>query len=166
MLIKSDLLQLRKTKEEDIDFVLNTEQNPENSEFIILWTRKQHIEAMKSQDKLHLIIETLDNKAVGYIILAGIENPNHCVELVRITVANKGCGYGRESIKLIQQYVFTSLHAHRLWLDVKEHNYRAKNLYDSTGFIYEGKLRECLKKGEEFESLILMGMLGSDYKKS
>ncbi|WP_088830722.1 GNAT family N-acetyltransferase [Paenibacillus tyrfis] len=156
-------LQFRRTAEEDLDFVLMTERHPDHAPFIISWTPEQHREAMYGSDKLHLLIETPDGRPVGYLILAGLTSPNRCIELLRITIADQGRGYGKASIRFVQNYVFKDLKAHRLWLDVKEHNARAKHLYESSGFKTEGMLRECIRTNGRYESLIVMSMLEREY---
>nr|WP_275984093.1 GNAT family N-acetyltransferase [Paenibacillus hamazuiensis] len=164
MPVKSDVVLLRRTAGNDLDYVLQTEQDPENQPFILSWPREKHLEAIDSSDHLHLIIESPDGSRVGYVILAGLENRNHCTELLRIAVSDKGRGYGKEAIRLIQEYVFDSLKAHRLWLDVKEHNQRARKLYEKAGFATEGKLRDCIRNGDSYESLVIMGLLEPNYR--
>jgi RimJ/RimL family protein N-acetyltransferase len=66
-------------------------------------------------------------------------------------------------LRLIKNLAFEQLHAHRLWLDVKDFNYIARRLYEKEGFIVEGILRECIKVGDRFESLVLMSTLQSEY---
>ncbi len=58
---------------------------------------------------------------------------------------------------------FEELGAHRLWLDVKVDNHRVRRLYSSMGFREEGLLRDCLKVGARFESLVVMSMLAEQY---
>ncbi|PIG93383.1 GNAT family N-acetyltransferase [Gloeocapsopsis sp. IPPAS B-1203] len=159
------ILALRPTATEDLDFVLTTEQNRENSSFIQQWTPQQHADALCDRDLSHLIIErTTPKLSVGYIILAGLENPHCSIELRRLVVKDKGKGYGTAALRLIKKLAFEQLHAHRLWLDVKDFNYIARRLYEKEGFVVEGILRECLKVGDRFESLVLMSMLQSEYK--
>jgi diamine N-acetyltransferase len=59
---------------------------------------------------------------------------------------------------------FDTLTAHRLWLDVKEWNLRARTLYEREGFRYEGTLRECCKETTGYSSLIVMSILESEYR--
>ncbi|MES1025372.1 GNAT family protein [Gloeocapsa sp. BRSZ] len=159
------ILALRPTVTEDLDFVLATEQNRENSVFVQQWTSQQHADALCDRDLSHLIIECITPKlTVGYIILAGLENPHHSIELRRLVIQDKGKGYGTAALRLIKNLAFEQLHAHRLWLDVKDFNSVARRLYEKEGFIIEGILRECLKVGDRFESLVLMSMLQSEYK--
>ncbi len=49
--------------------------------------------------------------------------------------------------------------AHRVWLDVKPDNGRARRLYASLGFEEEGVLRDALRTEAGYESLILMAKL-------
>jgi RimJ/RimL family protein N-acetyltransferase len=119
--------------------------------------------ALKDDDVVHLIIEK-DKSRVGYIILAGLKNQNQSIEFRRIVVTEKGGGIGREALRQIKQIAFEEFGAHRLWLDVKDFNERARRLYESEGFVTEGVLRDCIKKGDEWESLVLMSMLRQEYE--
>ncbi|MDR6227149.1 GNAT family N-acetyltransferase [Desmospora profundinema] len=59
--------------------------------------------------------------------------------------------------------MFEEQKAHRLWLDVKEHNQRTRHVYQSLDFVEEGVLRECWKNGNQRESLVLMSQLRPEY---
>jgi diamine N-acetyltransferase len=76
----------------------------------------------------------------------------------------KGRGLGRACVRLLKQMAFRDLHAHRFWLDVKTLNTRALALYESEGFTEEGRLRESVKIGEGYDSLVVMSMLESEYQ--
>lgn len=54
-LLSNDEVLIRRTELEDLDYVLNTEQDPENKSFVFQWSREQHEEAISSDDALHLI---------------------------------------------------------------------------------------------------------------
>src|SRR5687768_2270736 len=152
------------TSENDLDFVLSAEQSAENRSFVSMWAREQHLGALTSDDLSHLIIKnTADGSRVGYIILAGLADVNQSIEFRRIVVTEKGKGYGKEALRLVKKLAFEELEAHRLWLDVKEHNVRARHLYESEGFVTEGVLRECIKAEAGFESLVLMSILRGEY---
>jgi len=164
LFLKSDILSLRKTELSDLDFVCGLESNEENAKFIIPWSKEKHGKAIGNTDILHLIVEDKWHYPVGYIIIAGLENPNLSLEFVRITIGEKGKGYGKESFRLIKNWVFTNLNANRLWLDVKVNNMRAIYLYKKQGFVVEGTLRECLKNEKGFESLHIMSILKSEFE--
>ena len=157
-------IRFLRTSEHDLEFVLNAEGSAENRSFVSGWARDQHLAALTSEDLSHLIIESIaDSSRVGYVILAGMADANQSIEFRRIVVTEKGRGYGKEALRLVKQLAFEELKAHRLWLDVKEHNLRARNLYQSEGFVQEGVLRECIKAEAGFESLVVMSMLAREY---
>lgn len=158
-------VQLRPTRPADIPFVYETEHAAENRPFLLPWTEERHWQALAHPDIRHLIVEeTESGRAVGYVIIAGLTNLHGSIELMRITISAKGKGYGRRVLRQVKRWAFEEQQAHRLWLDVKEENERALNLYLSEGFVIEGKLRECLKTGERYESLLVLSMLSSEYR--
>lgn len=111
-----------------------------------------------------MIIETKPESAlIGFLLLAGRASAHQSVEFRRIVIAEKGKGYGKEALKLVKQLVFEQWQAHRLWLDVFDHNQRARQVYASEGFVEEGILRECVLRGEHFESLVMMSLLAHEY---
>jgi RimJ/RimL family protein N-acetyltransferase len=158
-------ISLRQTNEDDLDFVLGAEQSAENRAFVTVWTGERHQAAFKDEDLRHFIIESLvDGKRVGYVILAGLTNANQSIEFSRVVITEKNRGYGKQVLRQIKKLAFEELKAHRLWLDVKEHNERARHVYEAEGFTTEGVLRECLKTENGFESLVVMSMLRDEYE--
>ena len=75
----------------------------------------------------------------------------------------KGQGFGRALVRLLAEMAFRDLGAHRFWLDVKENNTRALALYRDEGFVEEGRLRESVKSGDGWQSLIVMSMLREEH---
>jgi diamine N-acetyltransferase len=157
-------LRLRATTLEDLDFVLDAEQNPDNACFIIPWTRDHHTRAIVDLNLAHQIIELDTVERVGFILLSDLTSPHMSIEFRRIVVTAKRQGLGRAAVRAVKRFAFPERGAHRLWLDVKQHNMRARRLYESEGFVVEGVLRECLKGETGFESLVVMSMLASEYR--
>lgn len=159
-------IRLRRSSEGDLEFVLAAEGAEDNRRFVGQWTRAQHREALSDADLTHFIVESVDDgRPVGYVIMAGLLDANRSVEFRRVVVTEKGKGYGREVLRVVKQMAFEELKAHRLWLDVREHNRRARRLYESEGFVAEGMLRECVSVGDGWESLVLMSLLEQEYRK-
>ncbi len=157
------MITLRRTEESDLDYVLSAERSPENRVYVTQWPREKHLAVLTDPDIAHLIVEA--EKKVGYVILAGLQDPNETIELRRVVITEKGLGYGKAAIQKVKQEAFEKYQANRLWLDVKEHNYRAQSLYRSAGFVLEGTLRQCLKaENGHYESLLLMSILRQEYQ--
>ncbi len=156
-------VRLRPTTVADLDYVLAAEQADENRAFVTSWPREQHGAALSDADLLHRIIENESGETVGFMLVAGVAQPHRSIEFRRIVITRKGSGYGRAAVRALQDLAFTDLRAHRLWLDVKEHNSRARGLYEREGFVKEGCLRECLLGSNGFESVVLMSILEQEY---
>ncbi len=157
-------IRLRRASEEDIEYIYSTEHSEENIKYVIAGTADWHRKALQNSDMIHFIAEAEDGKNIGLVILAGLEDPDDCLELMRLIVDEKGKGYGRKLLKEIKRFAFEECKAHRLWLDVKDYNERAINLYKSEGFSIEGHHRECVKTGNIYESLYIMGILIQEYR--
>ena len=159
-------VRLRPTMLSDLDFVISVEQDAANLPYITPWERIQHEGAIRFPDFRHFIVEAGGGYAsAGFVILQGCRNPHRSIELKRMVLqpALQGQGIGRACIRLLAQMAFRDLHAHRFWLDVKARNLRAQALYRSEGFIEEGRLRESVRAGDGYDSLIVMAMLEHEH---
>lgn len=151
---------LKETKESDIPFVLEAETDPANSSYVDHWDYTRHSDSLMESDIRHMIVFCEDkNRAVGYVIMAGFSGIHKCAELKRLVITEKGRGYGKQAVDLIKEMVFNVLNFHRLWLDVRDYNTLAIELYKKNGFTIEGHLRECVKAKDRYESIYIMGLL-------
>lgn len=166
--LESDVLSIRVALRAEMGYIHRLEHDPRNSPFISPESKAAHVAALKARGTLQLILESLpDRRRVGFIILRRWPGRDGNLELKRIVVDSKGRGFGREALRLVKTLAFDRLGVHRLELDVKDFNRRAKKLYLSEGFTIEGTLRECLKlKGRRRGSVILMSILRKELRPS
>lgn len=161
---RNEELVIIETNYIDIDLIIEIEGLQENIDFITPYSLQRHLDVIESTDELHLTI--WDKKTlsiIGFIILAGLENANLSLEFRRIVIQQKGNGFGRQCLQLIKKYCFEELKFHKLWLDVFEDNQRAINLYKSEGFQVDGILRDAVKYGSNYRTLILLSILEDEY---
>lgn len=163
MLLDSEIVNLQRTAVQDLEFVLTAEQDESNRAYIGQWSREQHIAAMSDPDIQHLTIRNNSGERVGYFIITGLQDANLTVCIKRVVIQSKGLGYGKLSLRLVTDWIFRHTETHRLWLDVRDHNNRARHVYESSGFTLDGTLRDCVKVGEQFESLHIMSILRHEY---
>lgn len=157
-------VRLRPTMQSDLEFVLSLERDPENLPYITPWERIQHEAAIRFPDFRHFIIECGEGlEAGGFLILIGCRNQHQSIELKRMVVRDKNRGFGRAALRVAKKVAFDDLGAHRFWLDIKKRNTRARGLYDSEGFLFEGELREAVKLQEGYDSLVVMSMLQAEF---
>ena len=163
VIIDNDSIRLLQTEVEHIPFVVQAETEQENAQYIGQWSFEQHANALNDADILHLLVQNIAGEYAGYVILKGLQNQNDSIEFMRLVITSKGFGYGKSVLSLIKKWCFEKKKAHRLWLDVRENNHRARHVYESQGFKREGILRECVKAGDVYESLIVMAILSQEY---
>lgn len=165
-LIEGNRLRLRVATLNDLDYIMTLQHAPENLKFIMPFDEDYHREIICSDgsEKLDVIIEELDTRqAVGYFMLREVDSP--CIEFTHVIINKKGVGYGREALNLLLKWTFEVKNYHRVWIDCKEYNSIALHLYESSGFVREGVLREIILTGDVYENLIVLGMLQREYHK-
>lgn len=155
-------MTLRPATNDDIAFILKQEAREDFADYIFRWDRARHEANLADRDKEYLIKEGDRARPLGYIILAGLQSPHHSVELVRIAVAAPGQGLGRQLLQEVIGRVFDSHRAHRLWLDVFDDNHRARRAYRTAGFTEEGVIRDAIRSGDGYRSLVLMSLLENE----
>ena len=78
---------------------------------------------------------------------------------------NRSKGLGSETTRLMVQYAFETLNLNRVHLHVAVKNKAAVHVYEKTGFIIEGTLREAMYNQGEDADFYVMGILKSDWEK-
>lgn len=160
--LTGDRIKLTNTISTDIDTIIGFENI--NKPFVHHYSKEKHISLLNDNDCLHLSVRRLDNdKLIGHMIIFGLCNNNKVLEFRRITINEKGLGFGREAIRLLKKLCFEKLRFHRLWLDVYDDNNRAIKLYESEGFFKEGTLRDNIKTDKGYRSQRIYSMIESEY---
>lgn len=155
---------LRKMKQEDLDFLVEAQTNPENSQFVSQWSKNKLLTSFNDSNFLFILIQAVnDLRPLGYIILSDIEKSNKCVYLKQIVITEKRKGFGRASLKLIKALAFDNLRAHKLHLWVWTHNTNAINLYKSEDFFEEGVIRDSDRINNRYLSYTSMSMLENEF---
>lgn len=157
-------IRLRVARERDLPYILAVEYKPENAQYVIPYPEAQHRQTLDEKNAVHLIVETADAvEKLGFLMIAGLDNPFREIEFTRIILDKKGAGYGRETLRLLKAWAFEDLGFHRAWLDCKDHNARALHLYESEGFVREGLIRETILTDGVYESLVILGILDREH---
>ena len=107
-----------------------------------------------------------DNNFIGMVVLFNTNTVARTAEM-GITIGNKlywGKGYGREAVYLIVDYGFRYQNYRKIWLQVHSRNERAIKAYRAVGFVEEGRLREQVYSDGQYEDLVYMGILRSEWR--
>ncbi len=155
---------LRLATPDDIPAILALERTPMAREFVGQWSEDRHRATLAGGDARYFVSETEWGEVQAYAILRGIQESSRAIELKRIVVAVPERGLGRRMLNELIRIAFRELGAHRLFLDVYEDNARARHLYESLGFQYEGLMRDAARRDDQWCNLYLMSILETEYK--
>lgn len=113
-----------------------------------------------------MIEEKETNQTVGIIALTNIDDTNRSTECI-IDIGLKtvwGKGIGTSAVSLILNFAFNELNSHRIYLQVFSFNERAIKLYEKSGFVGEGIMRQTLYRFGKWHDTILMSILQNEYQ--
>lgn len=89
------------------------------------------------------IAENSHQQAIGLVELVEINYIHRRAEFqIIITPEHQGHGYASGLIKRALNYAFTILNLHKVYLQVALDNEKAIHLYEQSGFVEEGNLKE------------------------
>lgn len=147
--------------EADLDAIGATERSAAARPFVGQSTRARHAASLTAADEELLTIRAADGVFAGYVLLAGIGNKHTGLELRRLVVANPGRGVGRAALEQVLRRAFAVHATHRVWLDVRIDNARARRLYAAAGFRTDGILRSAMRvDGRRHDQLLLSLLRG------
>jgi RimJ/RimL family protein N-acetyltransferase len=154
---------LRPATADDIPAIVALERRPVAREFVGQWSEERHRATLADSDARYYVSKTELGEVEAYAILRGVHEDSRSIELKRIVVAVPERGLGRGILRELIRIAFRELGAHRLFLDVYEDNARARHLYESLRFRYEGVMREAAQRDGAWCNLHLMSILESEY---
>lgn len=149
----------------DLDWLLEVEARARTEGFIRGNDRAGHEEFMVLAGSRYLKIMS-GEQSTGYVILAGLGSRDDVIELGRIVIDEPFRGVGQSAMRLIIDYIFSELGAHKIYLDTLDHNFRGQHIYEKLGFKQEGVLRESFRMGETRHDMLLYGLLRKDWARS
>ncbi len=154
---ESKNIRLRAIEPQDVDFILETENDPENwrlSETLFPFSRYEIEDYVFNGNhdifaakQLRLIIEEkASSKQAGSIDLFDF-NPLHKRAGVGIIInkAYRRKGYAAEALEILKDYVFRTLDLHQLYCNIQEENAASIELFEKAGFV-----KQCVKKDWEY----------------
>jgi len=127
----------------------------------------EHIQ-MRDMHEKPLVIEAREGegwKLIGDCSLFNIEWVNSSAE-VGIMIGDKSVwnqGYGTEVMTLLLRHCFGTLNLNRVFLRVYAGNGRAQRAYVKAGFVEEGRMRQGVYKQGQYDDIILMSVLSSEW---
>ena len=128
-------------------------------EFTLESQKKWMNEVIEPGKAVQFIIGILGEKHdIGSVNLKDIDRQNRKAEY-GIFIGEESClgkGYGTEAAKLVIKYGFDVLHLHKIYLQVRAENERARKSYEKAGFHEEALLKDEIFQEGKFYNMIRM----------
>jgi diamine N-acetyltransferase len=126
------VIAIERASSADVPAFVAMEQGLDTREFIMPYSREEHLEKIADPSVIYLRI-LKQGLLVGFFILS-LDANQKSVEFRRIVVATKGAGIGQTAIALMERFCRATLGCTRIWLDVFEHNARGRHIYEKLGY--------------------------------
>jgi len=125
-------VRLAPASPDDAPLFAAAEQEPGNREYVMPYSREEHLSKMRDPDVIYRRI-LRDDALAGFLILA-LEPDGTSVEFRRIVVFEKDRGVGQAALVAMESFCRDELRRSRIWLDVFEANTRGLHLYEKLGY--------------------------------
>jgi RimJ/RimL family protein N-acetyltransferase len=103
----------------------------------------------------------IQGRLIGLVNLDGLDWVNSHVEAgIALTDPDvRGQGLASETLSLLIQYCFEELGLHRIWARIIDRNIPSIRLFQSLGFLEEGRMRQHVLRNGEYRDMLIMGLL-------
>ncbi len=157
-------LELFEATTDELPVIMDIERGRGFEKLVSRSSEAEHQALMDDPQNKYVVFRNDDGAIGGFALLTGMGAPEGSVLLKRIALRNPGKGYGRNFLTALVDRVFSDPCHHRFWLDVFEHNERARRACQAAGFVQEGILRDShvMAKGQRV-SLVVMSVLRRDW---
>lgn len=176
-MIIGERIRFRAPERSDIPLFTTWLNDPEVRDGLSLYLplslveEEKWFESMMGQDANEhpLTIEIRDGETwrpIGNIGLMHIDPRSRSAE-VGIFIGDKSCwnkGYGTEAMRLMLKHGFDNLNLNRIQLRVHANNLRAIRAYEKTGYVHEGRFRQGVFKNGQYDDVLFMSVLRSEWK--
>ncbi len=111
-----------------------------------------------------MVASRSDDALIGTCALFRIERRHRRAEIGYSLRSDQwGRGFAVESVSLMLDWAFRTLHLHRIEADIDPRNDSSRRLLERLGFASEGVLRERYFVGDEVSDTELFGLLAADW---
>ena len=176
-MLENENIRLRAVEPEDLDRLYAWENNPQ------LWdvgnTRnpysryvlKQYIinsdkDIYETRQLRLMMVSVLTGETVGTVDLFDFDIHNSRIALgLFVDAAYQGKGYAKQSLHLVEEYVFGYLKINQLYCHIAENNIPSIRLFEQEQYYKNGLLKDWIKTANGFENIVLFQQFKEVYTK-
>jgi diamine N-acetyltransferase len=167
MLLENDLITLRAVEPQDLDLLYAWENNTQlwdagntrnpYSKFALKQYIIQSDQDIYETKQLRLMIMSKESKkAVGTVDLFDFDLHNNRIALgLFVDFKFQGKGYAKESLHLIEDYVFNYLRINQMYAQIAESNTASRQMFELENYQSNGILKNWIKTTKGYENIIV-----------
>lgn len=137
--------------------------HPYNIEMARTWIETQRLKYKAGKLVNFAIVHQQEDTLLGVIGLTLTPTHDHAELGYWIGKPYWGQGYATEAAAAVLRFGFETLRLHRIHAAFMAHNPASGRVMEKIGMVYEGTLRQHLKKWCHFYDVVKYGILKSDY---
>lgn len=174
-MLRAERVYLRAAERSDIPLFVRWLNDAETASYVSMrapmsvameeqWFNRM-LDSQAKDAYLFVICRLEDDTAIGTTSLFNIDRVNGNAG-IGISIGEKelwGKGLGTDAMNALLDFGFGNLRLERLWLEVYDHNDRARRSYEKCGFVLEGRQRHAVYKGGRFIDVDLMAVLRGEW---
>jgi len=156
--------RMREAEEEDAPFIAGLFRLPHSREFLNEPGRDAILDLIEGTDGEAFVLEA-DGEVFGYFTMHDRE---WLVELGVLVVKKMGLGAGPFAMRWGIEEAFQKRDAHRISIEIREDNDRARAMCERLGFRVEGLHRDGFRDAVsgKYKNLVPYGMLQTDLRRA
>ena len=176
-MLENENIRLRAVEPEDLDRLYAWENNPQlwdvgntrnpYSRFVL----KQYIvnsdkDIYENKQLRLMMVSVATGETVGTVDLFDFDIHNSRIALgLFVDAAYQGKGYAKESLHLVEEYVFDYLKINQLYCHIAENNTPSIRLFEKEHYYKNGVLKDWIKTAHGFENIVLFQQFKEVYTK-
>jgi len=178
VLLENENIRLRAVEPEDLDRLYLWENNTQlwdagntrnpYSRFVL----KQYIvnsdkDIYENKQLRLMMVSVTTEETIGTVDLFDFDIHNSRIALgLFVDKAFQGKGYAKESLHLVEEYVFGYLKINQLYCHIAENNTASRHLFEQEKYEKNGILKEWIKTANGFGNVILFQQFKENYLKN
>jgi diamine N-acetyltransferase len=177
MLLENENIRLRAVEPEDLERLYAWENNPQlwdvgntrnpYSRYIL----KQYIinsdkDIYETRQLRLMMVSVKTGETIGTVDLFDFDIHNSRIALgLFVDTAYQGKGFARQSLHLVEEYVFGYLKINQLYCHIAENNIPSIRLFEQENYYKNGLLKDWIKTVNGFENIVLFQQFKDVYTK-
>jgi diamine N-acetyltransferase len=176
VLLENGKLRLRAVEPEDLDrlyawendphlWVVGNTRNPYSRYILKQYISQSDKDIYESKQLRLMMVSKMTGETVGTVDLFDFDVHNSRIALgLFVDGAFQGKGFAKESLHLIEEYVFNYLKINMLYVHIAENNTASISLFEQENFEKTGILKSWIKTTEGFENTVLFQQFMVNYQ--